>query len=185
MALLRIVHAAGLPAPEDLLAMLSREGGGGAAAGPAPVAVTAPGPAAALATAGVAAAPEAAAPLALPADYPGLVALFEGRDPLLAHQLHDLVRLVRYDPPRLVLSAGPELPRDFAAMVRRRLKALAGLDLDILIEAGGGSSLREQQLARAAEARQAALDDPVVQGLLEAFPGSELLEMDADKGEAA
>lgn len=177
MALLRIIHSAGLPAPEDLLALLERGGteGAGTPAAPAVPAPAGPAPAD----------PPALAQPAAPADFAGLVALFEGRDPLLAHQLHDQVRLVRYAPPRLQLSPGAGLPRDFAATLRRRLREVAGLDLEVEMVAEGGTSLHEERTQRAAEARAAARADPLVGALLAAFPEGELVDVGDAMGDAA
>src|SRR5437899_10850174 len=85
MALLRLIHAADLPDPASLLARLSGEGD---------VAVAASAPAAK--------SPGTSA--RLPADFVGLVKAVErsGKH-LLAQQLNDLVGLVRYAPPELVL----------------------------------------------------------------------------------
>ena len=184
MALLRMVHAAGMPDPGVLLRQL--EGGEGAA----PARATGPRDAApGRAAASVAALPHAADPapgidapgIDAPRDFAGLVALFEERrEAGLALSLHDSVRPVRYAPPLLELEAAGELPRDFAARLTRCLDAWTGARWTVAFAAAGGApSLREREDA----ARAAVLAEPTVAALIAAFPGAELIDYGTDEAE--
>src|SRR5690606_23807549 len=89
MALLRIIYAAELPDPGELAARIAggegEAGGAGAAAAPATAAGSRQGPL-----------------LAMPPDFPAMIALLESRGHhRLALQLHDQVGLVRYAPAEL------------------------------------------------------------------------------------
>ncbi|WP_448579200.1 DNA polymerase III subunit gamma/tau [Thermaurantiacus sp.] len=179
MACLRIVHAAGLPSPEDLMAML-------ADGRPLPAARAAPQPAPAGATDSQGAGAEAARP-ALPADYPAIVRLFEARrEPLLARLLHDNVAALSCAPPRLVLRRTGHLPAEFARAIRARLEEWTATtwEIDLKDGEGEGASLRERAEAEARKARDLALADPAVKGLMEAFPGSELVEVTPEENAA-
>jgi DNA polymerase-3 subunit gamma/tau len=167
MAILRCVHAAGLPDPEKLARLL--------ADGAAPVAAPR------------AAAPAATAPAMAPAiaeqavqpdlDAAGIVALFDGREAMLAKQLHDDVAILEVSPGLLVLGQLGPLPAKFAADVRRGLSDLTGSAWDVRIEAAPESaeSLRQQADRARAIAHEQALADPLVQALLTEFQGAEVV----------
>jgi len=195
MAVLRAVHAAGLPDPEKL-AKLIADGGlatssaaiatnsAGLAAGlsastaPAPQsapAATIPSPPPAIPAASPAAAPE---PPAIPTDAEGLVALFETRrEAMLAKHLRDDVGVAEVRPGLLRLAPAGQVPASFAADVRRALEAWTGQGWTVSLDAGadGAESLRQIAERRAADARAVALADPTVQALMTEFPGAELM----------
>ena len=158
MALLRLIHAADLPDPASLLARLSGEGAATATAA-APAKSAPPAPTA-----------------ALPGDFPSLIRhLEEGGKHSLAQQLHDLVGLVRYAPPELVLKPlrplGADWSRDLAAM----LKSATGASWTVsLAETGGEPSLLEQEKISEERVRAEVLADPNVREVLEAFPDATL-----------
>ena len=174
MACLRIVHSATLPSPEDLAALLAD-----GRPIPAPAATSAAAPAG---DGGPRS--ERAEPRALPADFPALVRLFEtGREPLLARLLHDNVAAELYAPPQLVLRRTGHVPADFARALRARLEAWTGTDWQVEMAEGGGEgqSLRAHAETLAREARAEALADPGVRQLMEAFPGSELIDVSPEE----
>ena len=159
MALLRIVHAADLPDPAELLATLS----GGASPRAAP--------------AEKAAKPGADAPAPrLPASFADLVKLVEAQGKhQLAVQLHDQVGVVGFAPPELKLKPmrplGPDWPRDLAAV----LKTATGTAWQVsLSDEPSEPSLLDQEKMAEERARAAVLDDPGVRAALEAFPDAEL-----------
>jgi DNA polymerase III subunit gamma/tau len=170
MALLRIVHAAELPDPAELL---KRMGNGEAVAAPAPARTIAPPPPAATAQ--------------YPESFPALVELLgKSGKPLLAQQLHDFVGLQRYAPPELALKPlkpmGSEFFRDLAAA----LKTLTSTTWTVGTDDGGAQpSLLEQERAVEAAARQAILDTPLVKAAFEAFPDAELIDYSAAEQRSA
>jgi DNA polymerase-3 subunit gamma/tau len=154
MAILRIAHAAGLPSPEDLVALLA-DG-----------------------TAAPARAPAAAGPPREPAptSMATLVRLFEARgEPLLARLLHDCVAPIAIEAGRVRLARTGALPADFAARVAALLSEWTGERWTVGVEEGSGTTLREESAARLEEARAAAAAHPLVASLLAAFPSAELI----------
>ncbi len=178
MALLRIVHAAGLPDPGELARKLGTGDIGVAPAvtPTAPAAAPAPAPAAPISPP-VAEAPTAAIS-APPADFRELVALVERNGkPLLAQQLHDYVGLIRYAPPELVLKPLRPLGSDFVRDLAALLKGASDASWRVTLDDGPAepSLLEQEQAAHRAE-RDAVLALPVVKAALEAFPDAELID---------
>lgn len=170
MAILRCVHAAGLPDPEKLAKLVADGAVVTAAAPRAPQPAAAPAPAMAQAPA-----PETARG---PGNAAELVALFEARlEAFLAKQLRDDVAILTVEPGLLVLGQLGTLPAGFAADVRKCLLGWTGAPWDVRIEAApdGATSLRQQADAARAAAHEAALEDPMVQALLREFPGAEVV----------
>jgi len=171
MAILRCVHAAGLPDPERLARLLADGAvpvaAPGASVPAAPASATAPAMAPAFAD-------EKARPVL---DAAGILALFDGREALLAKQLHDDVAFLAVSPGLLVLGQLGPLPAQFAADVRRALSELTGSAWEVRIEAApaGAESLRQQADRARAIAREHALADPLVQALLTEFQGAEVV----------
>jgi DNA polymerase-3 subunit gamma/tau len=177
MVLIRLAHVADLPTPGDLVKRLV-DGGSGAGAGPA-----APGPAPggglrAIAGGGGAAVAkaqpvEAAPALAQPRSWREVVALASGRQPLLhAHLLHS-VHPVHVAQGRIEIRPRPDAPRDLAAQLVALLAETTGARWTVsLVNAGGEPTLAEQ--GRAAEQDRLALarTHPLVQAVLDAFPGA-------------
>ncbi|QLC24319.1 DNA polymerase III subunit gamma/tau [Parasphingopyxis algicola] len=165
MALLRIVHAAGLPDPGEL-ARKFESGALAAAAAPAQ-APSGPG-------GGVQG--------SFPADYAALVRMVaESRHDdaswKTAQYLERDARLVCYDPPRLVIR--PTRPRDeeFFRDLGRLLREETGQawTIETSDEAGEPSLLEQEQAAASAE-REAVLQSPMVKAAFEAFPDAELID---------
>jgi DNA-binding YbaB/EbfC family protein len=147
MAVLRAVHAAGLPDPEKLAKLIADgslpSGGGGQESAPARTRQQAPS----------AIAPPPAEPQspAIPADAPGLVALFEDkREAMLAKHLRDDVAVAEVQPGLLRLAPVGQVPSSFAADVRRALEAWTGQGWTVSLDArpDGIESLRADCRAR-------------------------------------
>ncbi|MFL6721802.1 MAG: DNA polymerase III subunit gamma/tau [Sphingomonas sp.] len=157
MALLRLIHAADMPDPAAVMARLSGEGAGAGSA-PAPSARSA-GPSA-----------------RLPADFQALVkAVEQSGKHLLAQQLHDQVRLVRFAPAELTLKLtrplGADWPRDLALA----LKAATGATWQVsLSDDSGEPSLLDQEKMAEERVHADVLADPNVRAVMDAFPDSEL-----------
>jgi len=161
MALLRLIHAADMPDPSALAAMLT-----GATV---PAAASAP--------------PAAVPPVAkasLPDDYPSLVDAVEKQGKqLLGVQLRDHVGLVSFELGELVLKPlkplGPDFPRELAAAA----KAATGRSWQVrLTDEGGSPSLQQQEVMAEEQMRAAVLEEPNVRALLDEFPDATLESID-------
>ncbi|MFN3592217.1 MAG: DNA polymerase III subunit gamma/tau, partial [Thermaurantiacus sp.] len=164
MALLRMAHGATLPGPGDAL----------------PV----PAPSARDARPGAPAAPPRPAPM--PASFEALVGLVaEAREPDLARLLTDCVALQEFAPGRLELLPRAVLPRDFASRLSALLRRITGDAWQVQL-AGPASpvpvadarTLREAEVQEAAALKAAALADPVVTALMDAFPEAEITRVE-------
>lgn len=184
MVLIRLIYAADLPTPADALKALSGnpppprppQGPGGPGGGGARMAINggeAPAqPQFVAAPAQPQSAPTASAVI-LPASFEALVGFIsEQRDLRLAAQLYQDVRLVAYEPGKIVYHPKPGMDRDFAHKLSHTLAALTGRPWAIVptTDEDGQDTLQEQ--ADAAERRREAeaAQNPLVQAVLKAFP---------------
>ncbi len=150
MAILRVIHASSMPDPSDLARMI---------AGGAPLAAAAP----------------AIAPAAnLPATFSAMIALVEAQGKhILARSLRDEVGEISYAPP--VMAIRPARPFDTRELAQV-LKEVTGIAWTVTSEdAPAKPSLRDQEMATEAAARDEILAEPVVQAAMEHFPGAELV----------
>ena len=177
MVLLRIVHAADLPDPTQLLERLKSGGEGAmvtlparpAAPAPAPRLAASPEPAATSAPTPAALAPE------LPSDFRGLVRLLEESRPLRSVQLFNQIGLVRYAPPELVVKPLQPLGSTFARELADDLKAVTGAAWQVSLADGEAEpSLRQQEQLAEEKAKADILAEPAVAAALAAFPGATL-----------
>lgn len=209
MVLIRLLYVADLPTPADALKALASgsnpprppQGPGGPGGGGARMAIgggDAPQPQFVPQSAPPQGAPSASAVI-LPASFEALVGFIsEQRDLRLAAQLYQDIRLVSYEPGRIVYHPKPGMERDFAHKLSHTLAGLTGRPWAIVPTADeeGQDTLQEQ--ADAAERRREAeaAQNPLVQAVLHAFPdaaitrvrltGAPLAEAqpaDADTGE--
>ncbi len=169
MAVLRLVHAAGLPDPERLLKLL--QDGAVAASDSAPnSAPAAPAPASN-------SAPPVSPPAsALPSDAESLVALFSGREARMYLRLHDDAAIAIDAPGRLYLGEVNPLPAGFASEVKRCLDEWTATAW--IVDSGppraGHESLQQREERAEAERYARAEAEPLVRLLLQAFPGAEI-----------
>jgi len=156
MALLRLIHAAEMPDPSALAAMLA---GGGA------VAAAQPKPASAAES-------KASAPM----DFGGLVDAVEKQGKqLLGVQLRDHVGLVSFSPGELVLKPLKPVGADFARELAAAAKQATGLTWQVrLTDEGGAPSLQQQEAMAEERMRAAVLEEPNVRALLDEFPDASL-----------
>jgi DNA polymerase-3 subunit gamma/tau len=156
MALLRLIHAADLPDPADLIRKLSA----GDAAG------------------GTAVAPASAPPAApsAPASYRQLIdRLHAAGKIILAQELHDQVGLVSFAAGELVLKPLRPLGADWTRDLAAALKDATGTKWIVSFTDQGGEPSLQQQDQIAEESRRAAvLDEPNVRAVLESFPDATL-----------
>jgi DNA polymerase-3 subunit gamma/tau len=175
MALLRVVHAAGMPDPSDLARMLGQ--GGAPAAAPALIQPPAPPEEPGL--------PNLSAP-ALPQDFPALISRLEDAGQhRLALELIDCVGLVGYTPSEIELR--PLGPLEFGnAQIEKILRDMTGSPWRVTFSQGlAQPSLREQEQAREKAAQDAILAAPAVRAVFEAFPDAELVGIEpANHGSA-
>lgn len=162
MALLRVLHGAAMPDPGELARMLQQ--------GPVPTAASNPPPAPQ--------APQSSPAMAssYPADFNSLVeALDQGGHPNVAATLHDVVRLVRYAPPRLEFQLGGAVHQGFAADLNDALFRLTGTRWELAETPGEAQpSLYEQEKAARAAQDSEILESPLVKAALAAFPEAEV-----------
>ncbi len=160
MALLRVLHGASMPDPGEL-ARLLQQGGvpsqASAASPPPPVADSAPAS-------------------AFPSDFRSLVeALDRGGYPNVAATLHDVVRLVRYAPPRLEFQLAGPVHQGFGADLNDALFRMTGTRWEIAETPGDAQpSLYEQEQAARAAQDTEILESPLVKAALAAFPEAEV-----------
>ncbi|MEC3910944.1 DNA polymerase III subunit gamma/tau [Sphingobium sp. CR2-8] len=165
MALLRVMHAATMPDPGELVRML-REG--------APVAGGS-------AESGGAASPSAQPSATLPGSLEDIIKLVEPHKALLANHLHDCAALVALNAPAIEIRLTSPWPfGDFKRDLEQAINAVTpGTKWTVqLAQAGGGPTLLEQAEAAKADARAAILETPVVKAAMAAFPDAELVETD-------
>jgi len=162
MALLRLIHAADMPDPSALAAMLA--GGAATSSAPAaPASTASPG-----------------AQAGLPTDFASLVDAVEKQGKqLLGVQLRDHVGLVSFAPGEIVLKPlrplGAEFARDLAAAARQA----TGQSWEVrLTDEGGAPSLQQQEAMAEERMRAAVLDEPNVRALLDEFPDATLETID-------
>jgi len=182
MVLVRIGFAADLPTPDEALRKLAVMTSGLAQEGPRPhdAGGAARGPtAAATASLAVARTPQqvAAGPSIALARFEDVVALAgRHRDIQMKLALERDVRLVRFERGRIEFSTAPGASPQLAQTLARRLQEWTGSRWMVAISsAPGAPSLKEQEDAKASEALSGVRAEPLVQSVLAAFPGAEIV----------
>ncbi len=165
MAILRCVHGAGLPAPEDLL----RPRPADSAEGLAPQTPSPPLPARPVAT-------TPTNTVGQICDAQALLSLFSGREPELARHLHDDVAILEVGDYQLRLGSCRRLPPRFVDDISRCLHDWTGEPWRVSLTTDDTTpTLRDQEVAAATLARERAAEDPLVKAFQQVFPGSQLL----------
>ncbi len=198
MAVIRLTHVADLPDPETLIRRLqdapATVPGGGGSSGPARS--TAPraeqrapsaAPNGATPTGGgggnggggnggaaTALALAPADPLARFARFDDVVELIRSnRDLKLLVEVETHLRLARYSPGRIEFEPAPGAPRDLAATLSQRLQSWTGARWGVsVVGEGGAATIAETRDGAAREAALDALQNPLVQAVIAAFPGA-------------
>ncbi len=162
MALLRLIHAAEMPDPSALAAMLA---GGGAVTAPTPTPAAKPSPA-----------PKASAPI----DFATLVNAVEKQGKqMLGVQLRDHVGLVSFEPGTIILKPLKPLGGEFARELAAAAREATGSTWEVrLTDEGGAPSLHQQEAMAEEQMRAAVLDEPNVRALIDAFPDAALETID-------
>ena len=181
MVLLRLVYAAELLPPGELLKATSQTDSSHTAprsspppsGGGAQMRVVSGGQAQSFAPA-----PQIAA-VPLPKTFADAVALFEEHKEAILHsQLYGQVHIVNYAPPRMDVRLAAGLPRDFTGKIAQKLQQWTGTAWLIgIANEGGEITLAEQETARADARLQAAAANPMVRAVMAHFPGARILKI--------
>jgi len=205
MVLVRIAYAADLPTPDEVIRSLgdSTRGNGAGATAPAPARMDAParpqispraeprgGTRGALASAVAVNEPsgaEAAAPVHALASFEDLVALAaEKRDVAMKSALERDVRLVRFEDGKLEIALEESAPKTLVGELSKKLADWTGRRWMVAVSADPGMpSLRAQAEARKAELKDGVRGDPLVQAVLDRFPGAEIVDVRPPSGAPA
>jgi DNA polymerase-3 subunit gamma/tau len=181
MVLVRLAYAADLPAPADLVKQLTARSD--APAPPAPPTSRAPaaprfshsGESSGSAAPRLMEAPDAL-PQPQPQSFLEVVELFDRqREAVLRAHLYAHIHLVRFEPGRVEFRPAVGAPRDLANRLGKLLSDWTGTRWVVSVSSEEGApTLREQADARALSLRTEAAHDPLVQAVLEAFPGARI-----------
>lgn len=185
MAVIRLTHVSDLPPPEDLIRKLKdmpppppSAGGPAPSAdrGPAPRASAPRGPSGGAAMA-LAEAPDSA--LAHYHNFDTVVALIESnRDIKLLIEVKTGVRLVSYSPGRITFQPTERAPQDLAPRLAQSLKNWTGVRWTVtLANEGGGETIEEQQDAARRALEEQALEHPLMQAVIQAFPQARITDI--------
>ncbi len=185
MALVRLAYAADLPGPEEALKRLQSgenpaggscpsggpSGGGGGGAPRAGLATNA------VARAQTAPGLPATEPVASLQTFEDMLALIDRRrDIRLKLDVERFIRPISFRPGAITYEPGPGAPSDLAQRLVMRLKEWTGERWLIAAEGGGGAeSLWEKQKREEREVRAEIEQHPFVQGVMQAFPGTEIV----------
>ncbi|MGF1550321.1 MAG: DNA polymerase III subunit gamma/tau [Sphingomonadaceae bacterium] len=163
MALLRVIHAAELPDPGELVERLEK----GEIIAPTKVSARE-------------GEEDQGQLLKAPADFRALEQALAARGhQILARQLHDEVGLVRYQPPELAIRPLKPMANEFARDLAAALKAMTGERWTVqLADAPAEPSLREQERDAETRRQEKVRADPLVEAAFEAFPDAELTGYD-------
>jgi DNA polymerase-3 subunit gamma/tau len=195
MVLVRIAYAADLPTPDEVIRSLgdgADAANGGARAGDSRVGNGAPTSARGDAGAALRPMRGAAAPArdpspraaAEPARTPVAVARFEDlialagerRDLPLKKALEEDVRLVRFEDGHLEIALEPNASKTLIGDLSRKLGALTGRRWMVVVSAEAGEpTLKAQNEVRREAMVRGVRGDPLVQKVLEKFPGAEIV----------
>jgi DNA polymerase-3 subunit gamma/tau len=198
MAVIRMTHVADLPAPEELVRKLQDTpptppgpGGGqatgGAESAPAP---SAGAPAQAPAGAGGPTAALAEQPETALDRYPTFEHVVEliraNRDATLQIDVQRYVRLVAYRPGRIEFEPAPGAPADLSQRLGAALQRWTGARWAVsVVSSGGAPTIDESEAAAFDDLKAQAADHPLVQAVLEAFPGAEITAIRTPEEQAA
>ncbi len=201
MAVIRLTHVADLPSPEDLLRKLQNtpvppalpgggqpapKGGGAPGASGAPGAYTQPppqnhAPRASANGAGqtLALAPGAETALAHYPSFHHVVELIRSnRDVKLLVEVETCIQLASYRPGRIEFVPTPDAPADLAHRLGAALQRWTGNRWAVtLVNEGGARTIAGTRDAEHLALKAQAREHPLVQAVMDAFPGAEILEI--------
>jgi DNA polymerase-3 subunit gamma/tau len=123
---------------------------------------------------------EAAPAPPMPTSYAELVALAGARrDLLLKHALEADIRPVSFDLGRIEVALTERADPGIVQTLSARLKTWTGRPWLVTVSTRGAAAptIREQKAERAAARQAEAHDDPLVQAILETFPGAKVVNV--------
>nr|MDQ2859682.1 DNA polymerase III subunit gamma/tau [Pseudomonadota bacterium] len=125
------------------------------------------------------AAPRPSAALANPQSFEDVVRLIdERRDIGLKLDVEKFLRPISFRPGALVFEAAPGAPSNLAQRLVTRLKEWTAQPWLVATEGGGGAeTLLERQTRARAAAHTDALAEPFVQAVMDAFPGTQIVDV--------
>lgn len=195
MVLVRLAYAADLPSPDELLSKLSRQpmasappappslprGGNGGGGGQA-LRVESPAPNYENPAPAYDNVPQAVAAPAMPnpRNYAELVALAgEKRDILLKHALESDIRPVSFNEGRIEIALTETADPAIVQTLAGRLKTWTGKPWLVTVSTSKaeGLTIRQEREERRAQQVADAHDDPLVQAILETFPGAKVVNV--------
>ena len=187
MAVIRLTHVADLPDPEALIRRIQQAQAAGDFTRAAVPAAPAQAPRAARPAPVIAQRSGAATALAVSPDafaaWPDFMSVLElirrMGDMLLLMQVERHVGLVRYSPGRIEFQPRGDAPRDLAQKLAERLRGWTGGQrwTVTVTNNGGAPTIAERQAADQREREERALQLPIVQQVLAAFPGAKLRDV--------
>jgi len=191
MAVIRLTHVADLPDPETLLRKLQSQPqpsmGGAPAGGGAVHAPMAHAPMRGPVMQGGQALALAEAPLTVYATFDQVVALIrDKRDMKLLYEVEASLRLARYSPGRIEFEPAPGAAPDLAARLGQRLQGWTGARWGVsVVSSGGAPTIAEERDRDQIAARDEAMENPLVQAVMLAFPGAKISEIRTPEAMAA
>ncbi|WP_099827031.1 DNA polymerase III subunit gamma/tau [Oceaniglobus indicus] len=188
MAVIRLTHVADLPVPGDLVKKLqdtprpagpapTRDGATGGKGGPqARRSQPASGPGGGAAA--LAVQPDTGA-LARFATFPQVVDLIRAnRDAKLLIDVETGVQLVSYSPGRIEFVPTQAAPRDLPARLAQRLQLWTGARWAVsVVNDGGAPTIAALRDAEADDLRARAIEHPLMQAVLQAFPDARIVDI--------
>jgi DNA polymerase-3 subunit gamma/tau len=199
MVVVRLCHAADLPAPEDLIAQLKNSGAGAPARGPASNGNGGGGNGGAQAVSRSAQGGGMSSPAGAPQmqqnaqaaimlhSFEDVVALAEEkRDIQLQHVLKTGVRLVSFQPGQIEIGASEDAKQTMQVL-SERLRHWTGTRwlISVSNEAKAAPTLREQEQSETEALKEEVSTHPLVKAAMEAFPGAKIVDIRDPLKEAA
>ncbi|MBM2574982.1 DNA polymerase III subunit gamma/tau [Jannaschia sp. Os4] len=188
MAVIRLTHVADLPSPDDLIRKL-RDAPAPTAAAPAPTPAPSGGGVRAVAGGGVVSAQGEAQQQAL-ARFGTWASVMEliraNRDIPLLTAVEQGVRLAAYAPGRIEFELAPGAAEDLPSRLQQRLQTWTGARWGVSVVSGGGApTVAEVASAERDAVAAEAMEHPLTQAVMQAFPGAKVVEVRARAAEEA
>ncbi len=100
------------------------------------------------------------------------------RDLHLQIEIEEHLHLARYTPGRIEFRPGPQAPRDLAQRLARRLQTWTGARWTVsLVSEGGAPTIAQARADAKGRLEAAALAHPMMQAVMQAFPGARITEV--------
>jgi DNA polymerase III subunit gamma/tau len=102
----------------------------------------------------------------------------EKRDMRLLMEVESSLKLAKYSPGRIEFEPAANAAPDLAARLSQRLQGWTGARWGVsIVSSGGAATISENRDLAENQARAEALDNPLVQAVLAAFPGAKISEI--------